>query len=396
MMKTRQLLFLALLLSLLFSCKKDETIYINLYHSEEDAALSLLEERTAHFLTNYEGVEIRLLKKSPLELKRGLNAMEPGVIRAPSSLVTSKSFEDQLLELSGLFQEEELTDFHPEALKTMMVDNLLFGLPDNFGSTVALFYDKTLIDYDMIGTKELKTIKWKIKKEQLPGYLMVFDQYDPYLLYPFFSTTGKKLSSREDFLNLFDKKGIFTYQLLYDLVVNEMLVPINCDSVRAEDLFFKGEALLLLSYNSNYDRYKMKMREKLGVMQPPSFYSRKLTPTSWSRTEGYAVMNRVEATSLGVIKEYITYMTSAEVQSEWQMLEKAPTITKLLEDNSSDFTIANLLASQAAPPNSIYDPYFKVVIDELQKMYHNQLSPERALRNSHDRLREALGEQEED
>lgn len=396
MIKLKLLLFITLLLSLLFSCKKDETIYINLYHSEEDAALSLLEEQTAQFQTNYEGVEFRLIKKTALELKRGFNKIEPGVIRAPSTLITSKSFENRLLELSGLFQKEELTGFHPEALKTMMVDNLLFGLPDNFGSTVALFYDKTLIDYKQIRPEELKTIKWKIQKEQLPRYLMVFDQYDPYLLYPFFSTTGKRLSNREDFLNFFDKKGIFTYQLLYDLVVNEMIVPVNCDSIRAEELFFKGEALLLLSYNSNYDRYKLKMRENLGIMQPPSFYSKKVAPTSWSRTDGYAVMNRVKAANLSIIKEYITYMTSTEVQKEWQLLEKAPSISRLLEDNSSDFTIANLLESQAAPPNSIYDPYFKIVIDELQKMYHNKLSPEKALRNSHDRLRKALAPKEKD
>lgn len=393
MIKIRQLLFIALLLSLLFSCQKDETIYINLYHNESDATLTLLEEKTAQFLEGYENVEFNLLKVSSLELKRGLDEMEPGIIRAPSAMITSKSFEDQLLELSGLFQEQELTDFHPEALKTMRVENMLFGLPDNFGSAVALFYDKTLIDYKQIGPRELRTIKWKIKKEQLPRYMMVFDQYDPYLLYPLISSTGKRLSNREDFLNFFDKKGIFTFQLLYDLVVNEMLVPINCDSNMAEELFFNGEALLLLSYNSNYDRYKLKMRDNLGIMRPPSFYSKKIVPTSWSRTEGYAVMNRVEASNLGIIKDYIAHMTSVEVQSEWKVLEKAPSISALLEDNSSDFTIANLLKSQAAPPNSIYDFYFKIVIDELQKMYHNQISPESAIRNSHNRLREALGEE---
>lgn len=389
--------FFLLTLFILFSCKNDETIYINLYHNESEPSLTMLKAQTELFQSRQNGVEFRLIKMSTDELTRRSAELEPGIIRAPSSYITLESVQSRLLELSGLFPENELAPFHPEALQTMKVDNLLYGIPDTLGGTVSLFYNRTLMKKEEpVTPKRLKAIKWEISRGMLPRYLMVFDQYDPYLLYPLFNSTGKRLSTREDFLNFYDKKLLFIYQMLYELIVNEMLIPINCDSRRAEELFFSGEALMLLSYSSNYDRYRQRFRKELGVMSLPSFYSKNIIPASWARTEGYAVMNSIEAENLEIIKDYITFMSSREVQSAWLELERAPSLSSLLEDNSSDTNISILTGSHAAPPGSIYEPFFKIVIDELQQMYHNRISPETAAHNSALKLRELLNPESED
>lgn len=150
-------------------------------------------------------------------------------------------------------------DFFPIAIESMRVDDSLYGVPFS-ASTVALYYNKSLVDFPPTTTAELLAA---VESGQVLASLQ-----DAYFLYGFFGAFGGELLDADGYC-IADQWG-FVEAMEYLVDLQDAGAIFDIDYGLVEDMFSSGEVAMLINGPWALDYYKSDLGDDLGVIKLPA------------------------------------------------------------------------------------------------------------------------------
>lgn len=330
-------------------------VTLTYWEEDNDAADVLLDELAAGFMAANPGIKIERTHFGYDDLRNQFraaalfNGEPPDIVRAPGEF-TGPFGELRIVKpVEQVFPPDILDGFLPGAVAGVTLREQVWGLPDNFGGHLMLFYDKTLVDQPPADTdawiRQLKTLTDPANGR----YGLVFDTTESYWLIPWLSGFGGWPLDAEEKPALDTAEMVEALWFLHDLKHEHKVMPEQVDYQAAFDLFSQGKAAYVVDGLWNLDRYAG-LGVNLGVALLPRVSKTKQLPAPMGTGRYWFVEKDVAGDKLAAAEKFIAFMTSPATQQEW--------LTKMRRLPSSELA----LASKAITG----DPLLPAVVEQLR------------------------------
>ena len=382
----KKIIFFFIIIFILYSCKKTNKTEINFAYYDTNKASLFIKNKVDEY--NKNNPEIKIIgNKLPYDefiagFKKGW--IKPDLVRYSSNFLEELADKKIIAGLNDYFDSSFFDLFKQEALSTVTYKKKIFGIPDNFGNHLLVFYNKKLIsEIPETSDELLKILEKKLRyRNDIKG--LVFNQNDLDIVFPFFY--GFKFDTQLDNENIeLEKSEILnTLDFIYNLKFKYNLLSENCNYKEAEELFKSGKAVIIIDGFWSFNDYKKNLSKDLGVSDFPiiSFSGKK--PVFWSSTNSYAVIKKRINTKEKKVAAFIKYMTSVKVQEEWLDLNRLPSANaQLIIDKVNKYPLLNesyqiLLKTKTKPSNRKINLIAKAIRPHLNAMMEGRISPDAA------------------
>lgn len=305
------------------------------------------------------------------------------IIRYSSEYLEKLLKYNRFKKCTDVFDEEYLDLFIKEALSSATINNILWGIPDNYGNHILIFYNKYYINKEIKDTDELiKWAKWRTSKEYNRTGL-VYPLKEPHYIFPWFAGFGADIFGKEK--PEFSTKGVVdTFQFLYDLKFKHKVVPAECDIELAEKMFLSKNSSIIISNEWKMQTYLDAFGSLLGAIPLPISSDTMQYPSSLASTRSFSINKRVRGKKLEAVRSFIEFMTSEKTQKEWINQRRLPSLISLeatddiVNDPLLSKSMQGLLKSKGKPGTSKINIIMRAIRPSLEKLMDGRISASQA------------------
>ncbi len=296
-------------------------VTITYWEDETDDGAVVLDELAAAFMEEHPDIRIERQHFDTEDLRlqfraAAINGNPPALVRATGELAGPFSVLEIVRPLDGLFPQSTLDSFFEGALAGARGRGRLWGLPDNYGNHLMLFYNRDLVAEVPTSTdawiSQLKTLT-DVSREQ---YGLVYDQRDPFWLMPWLGGFGGWPLDEDDRPALDTQAMVDALQFLQDLEFVHGVMPGDADYTVAYELFRTGKAAYVIDGSWNLEGY-LGSGVNLGVAALPRVSLTGLYPTPMTLGKYWLISKEARGTELDAAVQFVEFMTSSPVQEEW-------------------------------------------------------------------------------
>lgn len=296
-----------------------EAATLTYWEEEGDDGDVLLDRLTAEFRQRYPLVAIERVHLSSEELlDRIRRGGAPDLARCASDCTGPISASGQFRPAAGLFDQTFLARFLPGALEAATLDGVVWGIPDNYGGSLLLIYNK-----DLVSAVPTDTETWIAQLRSLTNPVedrwgLAYFLEEPYWLAPWIGGFGGWLIDEAGRPTLDTPAGRAALRFVRRLRLEEGVTPPRADYDMALDYFRQGRAAYLIDGDWSLER----LREagiSFGIAALPTVRETGLPPTP-AATARHWFIGRSSAASpaqRAAAAAFVAYMSGAQAQQRW-------------------------------------------------------------------------------
>jgi len=367
----------------------------------DETRAPIMQELAEQFTAKY-GVPVEIQELGFGDIRDRLGIAGPAG-EGPDILIGAHDWLGQLV-ANGLlepldFMADIKDQFVPVAVEAFSYGETIYGLP-YATEAIALIYNKDLVPEPPATFEELIEIAKELTDPEAGqyGFLSNIPQPDPYHSFPFISAFGGYVfgKSMDGTLNPcdigLDKIGALQGVELILRLVNEGVLPPDCDYATMTGLFNEGRAGMILTGPWAVGDIR-KAGINFGIAKIPTMAGN--TPRPFVGVQGFMLSAFSENKALAKVflEEFVA--TKDTMLALYQRDPRNPAYLAALEEVSSDPVVQAFAASAAdgVPMPSIPEMAGVWVAwgDALQLIVTQQQDPASALKDAVARIRETIG-----
>lgn len=377
------------------------TLNVWVQESADSPLFNYLANLAAHLAAANPGIEIQLTAHTAESLRdrfgrvitdtRGVRDstsptdVHDSVSTEPPDLILTTNEQIQLLAARDLLQPVTFvtpTLFVESANAAATRRGVQYGLPVFSGDNLMLYYNKKLIKEPPTNTDALVRLAPSYTKEAIGQWMLVFDQTDPFWLFPWIG--GFKGSLINNGAPTLNTRAMTETLTLLKTFKDKKVIPPEGDRNTAAALFQEGKATMIIMGDEALDTYLAKWGSDLGIARIPQV-SKNEFPRPYTGGVYFAFPRTTDGNRLAIAQAFAQFVTSKPIQLDMaRKLHRLPALREALND--SVITNDPLLKGMAdqmllgiAPPDSaalgcIYD----AVRPQLQAVMTDQSKPDAA------------------
>ncbi len=202
-----------------------------------------------------------------------------------------------------------------EFIQSVVMDGKTWGVPISAGNHLMLMYNRTMISEPPQTTDEL--IELAIEHTRDGRYGLVYDSTEPFWLVPWLGGFGGRVFADDGVtptLNTPEMRAALEF--LAELQFEHEIVPIESDYTTADSLFKEGKAAMIINGDWTLSVYRRLLGDDLGVAPLPVVSATGLRPAPYTSGKYFMVSREATDEQLETVREFITFVTSEEMQVE--------------------------------------------------------------------------------
>lgn len=365
-------------------------VTLTYWEEDNDAADVLLDELAADFMKANPGITIKRVHFGYDDLRNQFRAAAlftgepPDIVRAPGEFTGPFGELHIVKPVEQVFAPDLLDGFLPGAVAGTTLHDQVWGVPDNFGGHLMLFYNKTLVDRPPADTDEwvnqLKTLTDAANGQ----YGLVFDATESYWLIPWLSGFGGWPLDADEKPALDTAEMVEALWFLHDLKHQHKVMPEKVDYQAAFDLFSQGKAAYVVDGMWNLDRYTG-LGVNLGVAMLPRVSKTKQLPAPMGTGRYWFVQEDTAGDKLSAAAKFIAFMTSPATQQRWltkmrrlPSSKQALTSTAITNDPLLPAVVEQMQIARGVPPVLEMTCAWRGMDAYFGKVMNDEISPDEA------------------
>src|SRR5271157_32775 len=256
----------------------------------------------------------------------------PDVIRVPNNFVGPFSQSGLITPMDQLFDNNFLSQFLPGSLEAVKIGDTVWGIPDNYGNQLMLFYNKSLIATPPSTFDDLTTQAQALTTKDVQGF--AYSLTDPLWGVGFYGAFGGWPLDAND-KPQFNNQAFIDYLTFVSKLKSDGVVPKDCDYNCADTLMKNGKAAMIINGDWSLSDYATALGNNLGVAPVPPINGKPYTELTGGKyfMVSKAVLN--DSVKKDAVIKFITFMTSADSQKQWiTQLKRLPSNATVAQDPS--------------------------------------------------------------
>lgn len=306
---------------------------ITMWHQVRPAERAALADEIARYEAVHSDVTIQPLYKETEELRSGFQAAAlagtgPELVYGPSDVLDT-------FQTMGLIQD--LAPWFPENVEEQFVDGALTYLPsrkdrsrrelvqvgDRFGNHLALVYNRKFIKEPPRTTDNLVRLALENTIDsdgdgRRDRYGLVWNFTEPFFAVPFLTGFGAWVFEEPESVppvpSLDTPESVAAYKFIKSLREEHEVVPANCDYELADSLFKTGRAAMIINGDWSWDDYLQIPEIDAAVVVLPIVSATGEPMRPMIAPKGYSLNVNAEGETAEAAMDFVSYMTSDEVQ----------------------------------------------------------------------------------
>lgn len=365
-------------------------VTLTYWEEDNDAADVLLDELAAEFMAANPGIAIKRVHFGYDDLRNQFRATSlftgepPDMVRAPGEFTGPFGELHIVQPVDQVFAYDILDGFLPGAVAGATLQGQVWGVPDNFGGHLMLFYNKTLVDQPPADTDAWVAQLKKLTDGETGQYGLVFDATESYWLVPWLAGYGGWPLDAQEQPALDTAEMVEALWFLHDLTYEHKVMPEGANYLSAFDLFRQGKVAYVVDGVWNLDSYTG-LGVNLGVALLPRVTKTQLLPTPMGTGRYWFVQKDVTGDRLAAAARFIAFMTSAATQQQWltkmrrlPSSEQALTSKAIINDPLLPAVVEQLRIARGVPPALEMTCAWRGMDAYFKRVMNDELSPDEA------------------
>jgi arabinogalactan oligomer/maltooligosaccharide transport system substrate-binding protein len=379
-----------LLLFFILSCKNFNKININFYYKDTYDTEIFLEQKIKKFTSDNPNIHINTNKKSKMDFLTDLekNKKKIDFIRYPSNFLPEFVDKKLLKSCNDIFEKSFIEQISDKALQTSIINNQLWGIPDNYINYPIMYYNKLTVKDPPKNTNELIKInnQLKYRYNNLGIYINL---KEPFFIYPWLNGFKIDLFNNDNKLpNINQKQVIDALQFIYDLKYKYNIISQYYNKNELKNYINNNSISFFIDGDWSLDFYKNVLGENLGISLIPPIAGSGEDNYIMISTMCYSIMKTTSKRKTNAIKEFLKYILSEEVENQWIKQGRISTIKSSEKENNYDILFKDLynISTKSKPYSSNINVINKALRPQLEKLIDDKISPKYAVKNAQDDL----------
>ena len=241
----------------------------------------------------------------------------PSLVYGPADKIGVYAIMGLLMPINELLPPSEIERFDPLALP--IIDDQVYGLPDNVGNHLTLVANMALVDTIAANTDDwMKQLREATLDEDGDGkpeqYGLVFNLLEPFWLVPWLGGFGGWVMD-ENFAPTLDTMAMQGALEFLIKLRESHVVPRECDYPLADTIFMEGRAAYIINGPWSWQGYR-EAGIDIKLAPIPMVSETGLWPTPMTSAKCYSVNRYLHEETRLCTAALLEYMTSREVQLE--------------------------------------------------------------------------------
>ncbi len=348
-MFNRKILSLMMLTMLFFSCNgkinKDQFL-INFWESEDSVIVPYLDSIIKEFQDANPGIKVIRTHYAVEDLHTQFQSAS--IAGSPPDILLTASDKAGLFVASGLIKPLDgvlnLSKYVKNAVLATYEDKRIWGVPNNYGNQLMLYYNTDIIKVPPRSTKELFNICEKLKSNKKVITCMELNQGEPFWLAPILSSySGRFINGHEPTL---DTSSMVNALYFLKELKDKNYVSKECDYNCMDSMFKESKTAMIINGDWTVGAYIDSMKGKMGLAVLPinSFTGMRMKPMVSGKY--FFVSSFVDGNKQVLINKFIETFNSKKNQIRmYKELKKLPALNTVFY--SSDIQNDPILAVMA-------------------------------------------------
>lgn len=323
----------------------------------------------------------------------------PNIVAGPDDNIGIFGTAETAANLDEVFSDEFLSKIDKKFLDAARLNGTLYGIPYITGNTIALLYNKDIVD------KAPETMSELIEQAKKFGdgkdkFGLVFNMTAPYNYIGFLGAFGGSVLDKDNNITLNTSEMKDTIEYLYSLKSNYGILPNECGYDQASNLFKTGKAAFIINGPWAFEEYK-NAGINLGITCIPKV-DNKDYPTPFVASKVLMINKNLKGERLEAAKKFIEFVCQKENQLKLvPVINEFPTnvdAIKDMETSASDDLMQLKVQVDKCVPMPIV-PKMRAVWDGMtptfQKVWSGKMNSTAAIKEmqkSAEEKAKALGE----
>ena len=341
------LIFIMLLSLPFYACKKSEKgtdaskINISLWESEDAVVIPYMDKIISDFEAANPGVKVSRTHYSAEDLHTQFQSAS--IAGSPPEILFTASDKAGLFVSSGLIMPlNDLFDFNvylDNAIEAVMQDGKTWGVPNNYGNQLMLYYNTDYVKSPPKNTKELFKICDKMiknKNKSNPNRNMTcleINQSEPFWLMPVLTSFGGwPIQNKKPTLDT--EAMVKALEFIKDLK-KKGYISKECDYNCMDSMFKEGNTAMIVNGDWTLGAYidSMKGKMKISVLPINSETGLRMKPMVSGKY--FFVSSFTKANKIEAVKKLINTFNSEQNQRKMKAeLKKLPSLKKVFESSN--------------------------------------------------------------
>ncbi len=326
------------------------------------------------------GIELRQLDPETFNSQLNETGQDgPQILLAPANMAGEWQRAKLILPLDRFFEAKFFQQFVPEVLQGVRDDNQFWGVPFNFGHSLALFYNKKLVNLDKIPASWEGMTAFVRANPAKPGEFYPFsaDLFEPNFLLGVLSAHGGTTFNQNNQPTLNTPEMRQSLQFLQDAIFKNKLVPAEPTYLQMQLLFRTGRLAMLLADSDNlpeYQKPEWSSRLEVGIGRIPQINGR--TPIMPSAGLAYFLGSSADdnPARLSAVRLFLAFASLPEQQRKLVNSLKIlpPTNTTLADPVVKSEPFLGALAVQFQSTRALLpSPLSKTILEAMRLPINN-------------------------
>ena len=250
-------------------------------------------------------------------------------------------------QLDGLFDQTFRDRFYTGALEAATLRGRLWGIPDNYGNSLMLIYDRRRVSEAPVDSETWIAQLATFTDEAADSYGLAFFYDEPYWLLPWLGAFGGWPLDAQDQPTLDTPAMHAALRFVRYLRLGQKVVPPQIDYDMAFDYFRQGRAAYLIDGEWSLEGLRQ-AGVRFGVAPLPAVSATGRVPTPVASGRHWFIAARLSGSRLQAAQAYVTHMTSAQAQERWlaqaRRLPSRRQVAEAARQAAADPVIAGALA----------------------------------------------------
>ncbi len=366
--------------------RKPQQVTLHFWEQEDDIADALLDDLIHDFELTHPNTVIKRIHFTNDDLLQQFESASllespPEVVRVPNDFTDNFVEPGFLAEIGEIIEPSYFDDFIAGSLEAVTISQTIWGLPDNYGNHLMLFYNKDLIPTPPLTFDELITQALTLTTGDIQGF--AYNLNEPSWGAGFWGAFGGWPLDEYD-QPQFDQTFV-DYLIFVKSLKDNGVVSSECDFTCADFLFRSGQMAMIINGEWTLGDYYLILRDKLGTAPVPPINGHTYTEMTSGKYYMVAAPVQDDPVKKAAVAEFILYMTSSQAQQRWlETFGRLPSNKSVANDPliTSDPLLAGSMAALANgrgyPPAKEMICALNAWRPNLEGVMQGTLSPEEA------------------
>ena len=300
----------------------DTLAHIRIWHQKIGGERDLFNEFVRQYNTAHPDQVVEALYKENEELRNlyiiaAVAGQGPDLIYGPADNVGVLVTTETIRPLDQVFGADFFARFTPQGLVDWKGSHWLAA--DQIGNHLTLVYNRALVPTPPKTLDELITLGQRLTKDdngdgKMDEYGLTWNYREPFFFIPFLTGFGGWVMDAQGHPALDNEKTVRAIQFILDLRDKYKIIPQEGDYEIADMLFKEGRTAMIINGPWSWAGYDV---PKKSMVAPLPFNTETgLWCEPMISAKGYSVNANVPPAKFGLIRDLVTYLTSAEVQEK--------------------------------------------------------------------------------